>query len=78
VGAGTTKVDGTGIQLDVALLKEAGELGIDLPAALNQQLRELVRRVRRECWLEENREALADANVFLERHGLWSDGKRQF
>jgi transcriptional regulator with XRE-family HTH domain len=27
VGAGTTKVDGTGIQLDVALLKEAGELG---------------------------------------------------
>jgi len=23
-------------------------------------------------------QALADANAFLARHGLWSDGKRQF
>jgi Hint domain len=28
--------------------------------------------------LEQNREALAAANDFLDRHGLWSDGKRLF
>ncbi len=27
---------------------------------------------------QENREALADANDFVHRHGLWSDGKRLF
>jgi len=29
-------------------------------------------------WLAENADALTDANAFLERHGLWSDGLRQF
>ena len=29
-------------------------------------------------WLEENQGALTDANKFVERQGLWSDGKRLF
>ncbi len=29
-------------------------------------------------WRRDNCGALADANAFLDRHGLWSDGKRQF
>jgi transcriptional regulator with XRE-family HTH domain len=29
-------------------------------------------------WLKENKAALADANTFLDRHGLRSDGKRLF
>ncbi len=55
---------------DLQSLGEARELGADLPQV------EVEAHHRR--WLDNNREALIDANVFLARYGLWSDGKRQF
>jgi transcriptional regulator with XRE-family HTH domain len=55
---------------DLHLLAEARRLGVDL--------RQVVAEARQQRWREENREALADANAFLARNGLWSDGKRQF
>jgi len=33
---------------------------------------------RQAAWRMVNRPAVTDANAFLERYGLWSDGKRQF
>jgi transcriptional regulator with XRE-family HTH domain len=36
------------------------------------------REARSHRWLDQNQGALADANVFVDRHGLWSDGKRLF
>jgi antitoxin CcdA len=66
------------IELDPILVEQAESFGIDIPTALDAHLRQLVGRARAEQWLKENREALADANAFLARHGLWSDGKRQF
>jgi transcriptional regulator with XRE-family HTH domain len=57
-------------QEDLGLLAEARQLGIDLRAVVTE--------ARQKRWLEENRSALVDANEFLARHGLWSDGKRQF
>lgn len=66
------------IDLDRGLLDLAQSFGIDVANELNTHLRELVSRARAEQWLRENREALADANAFLAREGLWSDGKRQF
>jgi len=53
-------------------------LGINLSATLESRLRELVPECRRQRWLAENRDALADANAFVAQHGLWSDGQRQF
>jgi antitoxin CcdA len=41
-------------------------------------LDEVVAEARRHRWLQENRDALQDANRFLEKYGLWSDGRRQF
>jgi antitoxin CcdA len=67
-----------GLELDRRLLDQARGLGIDIALALNRHLRELVGKARAEQWLKENRAALDDANAFLARHGLWSDGKRQF
>jgi transcriptional regulator with XRE-family HTH domain len=55
---------------DLRLLAEARQLGVDLYS--------VVAEARQQRWIEENRDALADANAFLVRHGLWSDGKRQF
>jgi len=58
------------IDEDIRLIHQARELGVDLHKVLAE--------ARQRKWLEENRGALADANVFLERYGLWSDGKRLF
>jgi transcriptional regulator with XRE-family HTH domain len=55
---------------DIRLLAEARRLGLDLRA--------IIADARQRRWREENHGAIADANMFLERHGLWSDGKRQF
>jgi transcriptional regulator with XRE-family HTH domain len=55
---------------DRRLIEEARHLGVDL--------HKVVAEARQQRWIEENRDALADANAFLARHGLWSDGKRQF
>jgi transcriptional regulator with XRE-family HTH domain len=58
------------IEEDLRLVAEARHLGVDL--------RMVVAEARQQRWIEENGGALADANAFLTRHGLWSDGKRQF
>ena len=55
---------------DEALLAEARALGIDLA--------QIVAEARARRWLDENKGALDDANAFVARHGLWSDGKRLF
>lgn len=55
---------------DLRLLEEARRLGVDL--------RKVVDTARQQRWREENRDAIADANAFIEGHGLWSDGKRLF
>ncbi|MGD0106040.1 MAG: helix-turn-helix domain-containing protein [Rhodopila sp.] len=65
--AGTADAD---MQVDLRLLREARRLGVGL--------HKVVSDARQQRWIEENRDALADANAFLTRHGLWSDGKRQF
>ena len=78
LGASSTRTAGDGSLLDAALVAEARDMGVDVVTELNARLRELIGKARRERWLKENREALEDANAFLARHGLWSDGKRQF
>jgi antitoxin CcdA len=68
----------TNVSLDADLLRQARELGINLSAVLEDQLRDLVAASHRQRWLTKNRPAIADANSFLIRYGLWSDGHRQF
>lgn len=63
---------------DADLLRQARELGINLSSVLEDELRDLVAESHRQRWLTENRPAIADANSFLVRHGLWSDRHRQF
>jgi len=66
------------LNLDQVLIDEARQSGVEVEAELGRHLRNLVADARAKQWLKENREALADANAFLARYGLWSDGKRQF
>ena len=74
-GGGKTR---TNVSVDAELLALARELRINVSAALEDRLKELVAESRSLIWLEENKGAIEDANTFLERRGLWSDGKRQF
>ena len=74
-GGGKTR---TNVSVDAELLALARTLRINVSAALEDRLKELVAESRSLVWLEEHKGAIEDANKFLERSGLWSDGKRQF
>lgn len=60
------------------LLTRARARKINLSQVLEERLDELLRVQDREAWLAANRAALDEANAFVERHGLWSDGLRSF
>lgn len=68
----------TNVTVNADLLRQAKQLGIPLSAALEHRLAELIRERRRASWLSENREAIAAANEYLERHGLPLEEHRQF
>ena len=66
------------VSINSDLLQQAKDLKINLSATLEDQLAYLIRRERRAQWLDENRAALDDYNAFVEKHGVFSDGLRQF
>ena len=68
----------TNVSINSELLQEAKVLKINLSATLEQELVRLIKQKRRAQWLKENRPALDDYNAFVEKHGVFSDGLRQF
>lgn len=68
----------TNVSINSDLLQQAKLLKINLSATLEDELAHLIRQKRRAQWLDENRPALDDYNAFVEKHGVFSDGVRQF
>jgi antitoxin CcdA len=73
------------VELDSASIAAAKEAGIDLSQLLREALRRRLPHLHAEDreaaarqWYEENKEAVDSINKFIEEHGLWSDGGRQF
>lgn len=60
------------------LLKKARGLNINLSATLEHALTQQVKKVARETWLKENKEALNSLNDLTEENGLFSDTYRNF
>ena len=60
----------TNITLNVELVEQARELGINLSRACERGIAEAVARKRAELWKEENREALEYAKEFVAKHGI--------
>jgi antitoxin CcdA len=56
--------------VDSELLDEAKRLGINVSETLERRLRNIVRAEQEKRWLEENRDAFASINAFIEDHGL--------
>jgi antitoxin CcdA len=55
---------------DTDLLDEARRLRINISETLEHRPRNIVRAEQEKRWLEENREAIASINSFIDHHGL--------
>jgi antitoxin CcdA len=62
--------------VDADLLDEARRMRINLSETLERRLRMIVRAEQQKRWLEENREAIASINSFIEQHGLLANKLR--
>ncbi|MBN9561750.1 MAG: type II toxin-antitoxin system CcdA family antitoxin [Alphaproteobacteria bacterium] len=68
----------TNVSLSEALIDEARQLGINVSQACERGLAEEVLRIRRQRWLEENREAIDAYNARIARDGLTLAAYRRF
>lgn len=60
------------------LLDAAREAGINLSASLERALTEDLAAVRRQQWLQDNRDAIEAYNEHVEKHGTFADDLRGF
>ena len=58
------------LSLDSALMKEAKELGVNISRSAEAGIAEAVERCKQEKWLEDNAEALASSNAYVNANGL--------
>jgi antitoxin CcdA len=56
--------------VDADLLDEARRMRINISETLEHRLRSIVRAEQEKRWLQENRDAIASINSFIDRHGL--------
>lgn len=68
----------TNLSVNQDLLKRARALKLNLSQVLEDRLIELLREQERQVWLTENKDAIQDYNDRVEKHGVFSDGKRRF
>jgi antitoxin CcdA len=68
----------TNVTLPVELLIKARELGLNVSQACERGIKAEIARSRAAQWVEENRDALASSNDYVERNGLPLSEFRQF
>lgn len=68
----------TNLSVNSDLLNKAKALDINLSAALEQALVQLLKQRQQEQWLKENRAAIAAYNQDVEAHGAFGDTLRSF
>ena len=74
--AGMKKATNVSVRGD--LLEAARASGINLSATLEHALTEELRRAQQRQWREDNRDAIAAYNEYVEKQGVFSDGSRSF
>jgi antitoxin CcdA len=68
----------TNVSARIDLVSEAKAFGINLSEVFESALESAVREAQRKQWVEENRQAFAAYDKFVETHGIFSEGKRLF
>jgi antitoxin CcdA len=66
------------LSLDTRIVADARELGINISRAAEKGLLSEIKAERERRWREENAEAIAAANAYVEKHGLPLAKYRQF
>ena len=60
----------TNVTLDAVMVADAKALGVNVSAACEAGLRRELKAAREAAWLEENRDAIASYNAYIEEFGL--------
>lgn len=68
----------TNVTLDAALVDDARALGVNVSQACENGLRQQLRAARERQWRDENREAIAASNAYVEASGVPLAQYRQF
>jgi len=68
----------TNVTVNSDLLKKAKALDINMSAALEQKLIELIKQKQAARWLVENQAAIAEYNRQVETNGAFADDLRSF
>lgn len=68
----------TNLSINSDLLRQAKELKINVSRAAEERLIELIRAERERQLREELAESIEAYNAFVDKHGLFSDGRRLF
>lgn len=68
----------TNVSARPELIAEAKALGINLSSVFERAVEQSVAEAKRQRWIEENRPAFDAYDAFVEKHGVFSDGKRLF
>ena len=66
------------LSINSDLLEKAKGQKINLSATLEEALVKQLKKVARESWLKENKEALGTLNELADENGLFSDSFRKF
>lgn len=66
----TPKKRAVNVFVDTELIDEARRMRINLSETLEHRLRTIVKAEQERRWLEENRDAIASINSFIDQHGL--------
>jgi len=66
------------MSISVDVIEEAKAHGLNVSAVSEEALRKAGAEARRAVWLEENREALAEEDAWIEKHGLPFEEDRLF
>jgi len=68
----------TNLTINSDLLNKAKELKINISSVLEHALAERVKQTKRDEWLKENADSIANYNAQIESFGLFSDNVRTF
>jgi antitoxin CcdA len=68
----------TNVSIRRDLVVAAREAGINFSETLERALVEELNATRQRRWLEDNRDAIAAYNDYVEQRGVFSDGLRSF
>ena len=74
----TARKQSANLSIRSDLLKQAKQNKINLSKTLEDRLEQILRDRDREEWLKNNRDAIAAANDYVDRKGLWNEELRQF